>query len=93
MEHCLVGYHARTRSVRTTINITIVLVTQLFGPTKMIVSFETEGLGSFTREELEQIVVRDASGRVVQLKLPRKAVLIANHQVMGLLAVLDHPCR
>ena len=48
----------------------------------MVISFEKEGLGSFTQEELDQIVVRDDSGRVVQLKLPQKAVLIANHQVL-----------
>ena len=47
----------------------------------MVISFEKEGLGSFTQKELEGIVVRDGSGRVVELNLPQKAVLIANHQV------------
>ena len=59
----------------------IVLTTQLFGPTTMVVSFEREGLGRFTPEELERLVVRDDAGKVIALNLPQKAVLIANHQV------------
>lgn len=59
----------------------LALMCQLFGPTKMRITFETEGEGAFTREEIEQIVVRDASGRVVELRLPNRLVIIANHQV------------
>ena len=54
---------------------------QLFAPTKLRVTFETEGLGAFTPEQIERTVVRDASGNVVQLRLPPKMVIIANHQV------------
>jgi len=47
----------------------------------LIVSFEREGRGRFTDDELEKIVVRNRTGRVVELRLPRKAVLIPNHQI------------
>ncbi len=58
-----------------------VLVSQLFAPTTLHVTFEREGAGSFTDEEIERVVERDPSGRVVLLHLPEKAILIANHQV------------
>ncbi|KAI0785985.1 acyltransferase-domain-containing protein [Abortiporus biennis] len=59
----------------------LVLMSQWFAPTNLVVSFETEGPGRFTEEEIQQLVVKDAAGRVVSLNLPRKAVMIANHQV------------
>lgn len=58
-----------------------VLVSQLFAPTTLLVTFQREGLGGFTEEEIDRVAERDASGRVVSLHLPEKAVLIANHQV------------
>ena len=58
-----------------------VLSSQWFAPTELVISFETEGQGKFTQAEIDKLVVRDASGRVVALDLPRKTVLIANHQV------------
>lgn len=61
--------------------ITVVLISQWFGPTKLVVSFEREGQGRFTDKEIEDIVVKDPSGRVTELRLPQKAVMIANHQV------------
>jgi hypothetical protein len=63
------------------IAVLLVLVTQLFGPTTMVISFEKEGPGRFTPDELERVVVRDKTGKVIALNLPQKAVLIANHQV------------
>ncbi|EJC98701.1 acyltransferase-domain-containing protein [Fomitiporia mediterranea MF3/22] len=57
------------------------LMCQLFAPTSLRVTFETEGIGAFTPEQVEQIVVRDASGKVVELRLPPKMVIIANHQI------------
>ncbi|KAL6304272.1 acyltransferase-domain-containing protein [Sparassis latifolia] len=59
----------------------LVLMSQWFAPTKLVISFETEGLGKFAYEELQEMVVRDNGGRVVGLNLPQKAVLIANHQI------------
>ena len=57
------------------------LSSQWFAPTELVISFETEGQGKFTPEELAGIVERDKDGRVLSLNLPQKAVLIANHQV------------
>ena len=57
------------------------LSSQWFAPTELVISFETEGQGKFTPEEIEGLVVRDKNGTVVALNLPRKTVLIANHQV------------
>jgi hypothetical protein len=51
-----------------------------FAPTKLVITFETKGLGKFTGEELEKLVERDSKGNV-HLNLPAKSVLIANHQV------------
>ena len=57
-------------------------MSQCFAPTKIVITFETEGQGKFTPEEITQIAVCDpASGEVVQLRLPTKSVIIANHQV------------
>lgn len=55
---------------------------QLAAPTKLVVTFETEGAGAFVAEELEDIVVRDKHGHVVALRLPQKSVIISNHQVL-----------
>jgi hypothetical protein len=58
---------------------------QWFAPTKLRITFETQGLGRFTPEEINRYVIRDAGGKVIALDLPTKFVLIANHQVnMGL---------
>ncbi len=59
----------------------LVLLSQWFAPTHLVLSFETEGHGKFTPEELEALVERDKQGNVTALNLPRKTVLIANHQV------------
>lgn len=56
-------------------------MSQLFAPTSLRVTFETEGLGKFTAEEIEDIAVYDSSGIVIELCLPKKMVIVANHQV------------
>lgn len=56
---------------------------QCFAPTKLVVTFEKDGLGKFSPEELENMVSRDKNGNVY-LNLPTKSVLIANHQVRRL---------
>lgn len=58
-----------------------VLMCQWFAPTTLVVTFETEGPGAFTKEELKGLVVRNKAGKVVNVNLPKKSVLIANHQV------------
>lgn len=45
-----------------------------------MITFETNGRGRFTPEELEKLVGEDSEGNV-RLNLPTKSVLIANHQV------------
>ncbi|EGO00364.1 hypothetical protein SERLA73DRAFT_180941 [Serpula lacrymans var. lacrymans S7.3] len=59
----------------------MILMNQWFAPTRLSVTFETQGQGRFTEEEVERIVKRDAAGKVVSLRLPAKSVIIANHQV------------
>ena len=54
---------------------------QWFAPTKVSITFETEGQGKFTEEEIRNVVERDASGKVVALRLPSKCVIVSNHQV------------
>lgn len=54
---------------------------QWFAPTKLRVTFETQGSGKFSKEEIERIVVKNAKGEVAFLNLPTKFVLTANHQV------------
>ncbi|TFK57392.1 acyltransferase-domain-containing protein [Heliocybe sulcata] len=74
-------YEAGIRYTKGAFAALLVLMCQWFAPTKLIISFEREGKGRFSDEELEKIVVRDDSGRVVELRLASKAVLIPNHQV------------
>ncbi|KAJ7462658.1 acyltransferase-domain-containing protein [Mycena galericulata] len=59
----------------------LILMSQWFAPTKLVISFEREGKGRFTPEEIENIVIRGDDGQVVCLDLPKKFILIANHQV------------
>lgn len=61
--------------------ISLVLMCQLFAPTKLVVTFETEGMGRFTPEEIDLCLIKDNDGNPVALDLPTKFVLIANHQV------------
>ncbi|KAH9937532.1 uncharacterized protein B0H18DRAFT_971080 [Fomitopsis serialis] len=51
----------------------LVLMSQWFAPTKLV--------GRFTEEQVKQLVERDGTGRVVGLRLPQRAVMIANHQI------------
>jgi hypothetical protein len=59
----------------------LVLVCQLFAPTKLEITFETKGKGAFKKNEIDDIVVKNEKGEVVSLNLPEKFVYIANHQV------------
>ncbi|KAF9457097.1 acyltransferase-domain-containing protein [Collybia nuda] len=59
----------------------LILMCQWFAPTKLSVTFETDGKGRFSPEEIENAVVRGPNGEFVSLNLPIKFVLIANHQV------------
>lgn len=57
------------------------LMNQWFAPTKLSITFETEGQGKFTDQEIQRLVERDGSGKVIALHLPSKCVIISNHQV------------
>ncbi|KIM84607.1 hypothetical protein PILCRDRAFT_780251 [Piloderma croceum F 1598] len=59
----------------------IVLLNQCFAPTRLSVTFEREGQGCFSEEQINHIVVRNTEGKVIALKLPTKSILIANHQM------------
>ncbi|KAI0824184.1 acyltransferase-domain-containing protein [Trametes gibbosa] len=75
-------YYEGVRYSKGAFGALLVLSSQWFAPTQLVLSFETEGLGAFTAEEIATVVERDAaSGNVVGLRLPQKAALIANHQV------------
>ncbi|KAI0361798.1 acyltransferase-domain-containing protein [Trametes cingulata] len=74
-------YYEGVRYSKGAFGALLVLICQWFAPTKLVLSFETEGLGKFTPEEIETLVERDNHGKVVALNLPKKAVLIANHQI------------
>ncbi|KAI0047800.1 acyltransferase-domain-containing protein [Auriscalpium vulgare] len=58
----------------------LILMCQWFAPTRLVVTFEQEGPGALTEEQIKDVVQHDDSGRV-QLNLPQKAVIIANHQM------------
>lgn len=61
---------------------------QLFAPTSIRLTFETEGKGKLSQDMIEQVAEKDESGNVVSLKLPDKFVLTANHQVYNVLLTL-----
>ncbi|EMD41741.1 hypothetical protein CERSUDRAFT_110317 [Gelatoporia subvermispora B] len=75
------AYYAGIRYSEGAFGTLMMLACQLFAPTTLVVSFEKHGEGKFTEEEVARIVERDGSGKVVNLHLPQKTVLIANHQM------------
>lgn len=56
----------------------IVCISQLFAPTKLVVSCSDEN-GNYI--DPEKLVRRNAKGRVVEFTLPDKSIWISNHQV------------
>ena len=69
----------------------LVLMCQWFAPSRLVITFEQDGLGAFSRDEIDAIAIRDGDGRVLGLNLPTKSVLIANHQVCTQASVSDDP--
>ena len=61
---------------------------QWFAPTKLEITFETEGKGRFTAEDLQTAIVRDPAGEILYLNLPTKFALVSNHQVRKSLFVV-----
>ncbi|KAM5538195.1 hypothetical protein V8D89_008082 [Ganoderma adspersum] len=74
-------YYEGVRYTKGAFGALLVLSSQWFGHTELVISFETEGQGMFTPEEIEALVERDENGRVASLNLPKRSVLIANHQI------------
>ncbi|THU94849.1 hypothetical protein K435DRAFT_151938 [Dendrothele bispora CBS 962.96] len=74
-------YEEGIRYTKGSFGCLLILMCQLFSPTKFLITFETEGKGAFTKEDIDRIVVRDKKGNVVSLDLPTKFVCISNHQV------------
>ena len=59
----------------------LVLMCQWFAPSRLVITFEHDGPGAFSIDEIRDMTTRDGDGRVLSLHLPEKSVLIANHQV------------
>ncbi|KII93343.1 hypothetical protein PLICRDRAFT_171111 [Plicaturopsis crispa FD-325 SS-3] len=76
-----VVYNEGIRYTKGSYGTLLVLISQWFAPTRLVVTFETEGQGRLTEEEIRGIVERNPAGEVTALRLPTKSILIANHQV------------
>jgi len=74
-------YYAGIRYTKGAFGCLQILMSQWFAPTKFKITFETEGMGAFTPEEIERYIIKDDKGNAIALDLPTKFVLIANHQV------------
>ncbi|KAK7064450.1 putative acyltransferase CST26 [Favolaschia claudopus] len=74
-------YAETVRYTKRAFGCLLVLMCQWFAPTKLIISFEREGKGRLTQEEIDRIVKKNSNGEVESLDLPTKFVFIANHQV------------
>jgi len=66
-------------------------MSQWFAPTKLVVTFETQGMGRFSPEEIDLFLIKDTGGKPIALNLPTKFVLTANHQVCYALAIPTRP--
>ena len=69
---------------------------QWFAPTKLEITFETEGNGRFEAEDLQTAIVRSPAGEFLYLNLPTKFVLVSNHQVRKspfVVCLLTYPYR
>jgi hypothetical protein len=60
-----------------------VLMCQWFAPSRLVITFEHDGPGAFSIDEIRDMTSQGGDGRVLDL-LPKKSVLIANHQVRTL---------
>jgi hypothetical protein len=59
----------------------LVFISQWFAPSTLLITLQHDGPGAFSQHEIDKIAIRGSDGRVLALNLPRKSVLIANHQV------------
>jgi hypothetical protein len=63
------------------LSVRAVLMSQWFAPTQIHLTFEREGQGCLTAEQIENTLVREGD-TVVGLRLPTQSIMIANHQVI-----------
>ncbi|KAI9462312.1 acyltransferase-domain-containing protein [Lactarius psammicola] len=74
-------YYAGIRLSKGSFGTLLILMSQYFAPTRLIITFEQNGPGAFSQDEIDNIAIRGSNGRVLALKLPQKSILVANHQV------------
>jgi len=74
-------YYAGIRLSKDAAATLLVLISQWFAPSRLVITLERDGPGAFSPDEIRDIAVRNRDGRVLALNLPNKSVLIANHQV------------
>nr|GAT49781.1 lysocardiolipin acyltransferase [Mycena chlorophos] len=74
-------YDHAIRYTKGSFGLLLILMCQWFAPTKLRITFETEGKGKLSTEQIERIAVKDERGNVVSLNLPTKFVYISNHQI------------
>lgn len=67
-------FRAVVRKTKANFGLLLVLMCQWFSPTSLVITCEG-GNG------IEDVVVRDESGRVTELKLPPQVVMMPNHQI------------
>ncbi|KAH9178884.1 acyltransferase-domain-containing protein [Lactarius sanguifluus] len=74
-------YHAGIRLSKGSFSALLILMSQCFAPTRLVITFEHNGPGAFSQDEIDDVAIRGSDGRVLALKLPQKSILVANHQV------------
>ncbi|KAJ3557436.1 hypothetical protein NP233_g11742 [Leucocoprinus birnbaumii] len=74
-------YYEGIRWTKGCLGCLLILMCQWFAPTRLRITFETQGPGKFSKEEIERVAVRNSKGEVISLNLPTKFVLTANHQI------------
>ncbi|KAJ2928814.1 hypothetical protein H1R20_g8326, partial [Candolleomyces eurysporus] len=74
-------YYSGIRYTKGAFGCLQILMCQWFAQTQLVVTFEREGVGKFTDEDIEKYTIRDENGRITGLDFPTKLVLIANHQI------------
>ncbi|GAA5848846.1 hypothetical protein JCM9279_002962 [Rhodotorula babjevae] len=76
---CSIPSRRGKRMAKEAFGSVLVAIVALFGPSKLVITVqEDDGPGGV---KLEDLVVRDARGKVVRLRLDREAVLVSNHQM------------
>lgn len=56
----------------------LVAITQLFGPTKLVITYE---LPDGTKGDINDIIRRNKKGDVTDIELPPRSIWMSNHQV------------